>query len=261
MDFQKQHKLLLTKNNKIIHQVWFGTIPNKRKAKKAYESMSIFRKSWDKFNWHRIEWNKKNSRELIKLYFPEFLKTYDSYPYEIQRIDAIRYFILYTYGGLYVDMDYYCNKPWIFDKDIYLVETPNGVIEGEHVSNSMMYSVKSHPFWKFLFIQLELNKTSPYFYPRHFQIMASTGPLILSRTFRKNKLSCRVHILPFRKFHPFGISDDITKLKDNSEIYAIHIGKGSWEGSDSKFFLFLYTEWKILLFIILYQIIIKKIEI
>ena len=34
-----------------------------------------------------------------------FLAPYRSYPYDIQRADAIRYFILYEFGGLYLDLD------------------------------------------------------------------------------------------------------------------------------------------------------------
>ena len=39
---------------------------------------------------------------------------FNSYQYEIQRCDVIRYFLLYHYGGIYADMDYFCSKS--FDK-------------------------------------------------------------------------------------------------------------------------------------------------
>jgi len=42
---------------------------------------------------------------LIKRVAPWFLPTYDNYPYNIQRVDSSRYFLLYQYGGMYVDMD------------------------------------------------------------------------------------------------------------------------------------------------------------
>jgi len=34
-----------------------------------------------------------------------FLETFDAYPYPIQRADAIRYFVLHHYGGIYIDLD------------------------------------------------------------------------------------------------------------------------------------------------------------
>jgi len=40
--------------------------------------------------------------QLIATKFPWFLDTYKSYPYGIQRADALRYFVLYEYGGVYI---------------------------------------------------------------------------------------------------------------------------------------------------------------
>jgi mannosyltransferase OCH1-like enzyme len=40
--------------------------------------------------------------QLIASKFPWFLSTFKSYPYGIQRADALRYFVLYEYGGIYL---------------------------------------------------------------------------------------------------------------------------------------------------------------
>lgn len=37
--------------------------------------------------------------------YPWFLETFDTYRFPIQRADAIRYFILAHYGGVYIDLD------------------------------------------------------------------------------------------------------------------------------------------------------------
>ena len=42
------------------------------------------------------------------MHYPELIPVYESFPYAVQRWDAIRYLILYTFGGLYVDLDYEC---------------------------------------------------------------------------------------------------------------------------------------------------------
>lgn len=34
-----------------------------------------------------------------------FLSTWDNYPFAIERADAIRYFVVYHFGGLYIDLD------------------------------------------------------------------------------------------------------------------------------------------------------------
>ena len=64
---------------------------------------------------------------MIKNHYPWFLDTYNNYKYKIQKIDAIRPFILYHYGGMYVDLDYECFKPFDdaidFNKDnVYIVD-------------------------------------------------------------------------------------------------------------------------------------------
>jgi mannosyltransferase OCH1-like enzyme len=65
-------------------------------------------------------WTDKKSREFIaaeyvaaftpsaranSLRYPWFLETFDGYPYPIQRADAIRYFVLHHFGGIYIDLD------------------------------------------------------------------------------------------------------------------------------------------------------------
>ena len=50
-----------------------------------------------------------DNRELIKRVDPEFLPSYDAYKYPIQRADAVRYYILKHYGGIYVDLDMQAN--------------------------------------------------------------------------------------------------------------------------------------------------------
>ncbi len=45
------------------------------------------------------------SRELIATEYPWFLNTFDNYSEPIQRADAIRYFVLAHFGGVYLDLD------------------------------------------------------------------------------------------------------------------------------------------------------------
>ncbi|KAF8827977.1 hypothetical protein HHX47_DHR4001039 [Lentinula edodes] len=44
-----------------------------------------------------------SSREFIAEHYPWFLDTFNDYKYAIQRADAIRYFVLHHYGGVYLD--------------------------------------------------------------------------------------------------------------------------------------------------------------
>lgn len=258
LDFVDLDRYLISRNGQIIHQIWFGTIPNKRNAAETYKKFKLYRDSWKIKNptWFHIEWSKKLGEKVVKAFFPEHYDLYKNYQYEIQRCDLLRYFILYRYGGIYADMDYYCNKPFDeaflrFTNDFYLVSTPNA--GNSYVSNSLMYSRPGHVFWKKLILEMEIYKTSPIYYSRHMIIMYTTGPGILTRVYNRNKIKDKLKSLPSELFHPHGITDVILSLK-NKKVYAMHIGKGSWEKKDSKILIYFYSEWKFILFIILIMI-------
>lgn len=59
-------------------------------------------------NWTIFIWDSSNSRYLVKNFYPHILSTWDNYPYLEQRVDALRYMILYTYGGALLDLRYIC---------------------------------------------------------------------------------------------------------------------------------------------------------
>jgi mannosyltransferase OCH1-like enzyme len=257
LNFEDLDRFLLSRS-KIIHQVWFGIIPNRRDAKKAYKSLQKYRDSWLTQNpkWVYFCWNLKNCRELIKSFYPQHIELYDSYSYHIQRCDTVRYFILHRYGGLYADMDYFCNASWDkvieeYPKDIYLVETPNKMYRDIHVSNSLMYSEPRHVFWSKLFIELEIHKTVPIYYSKHLTIMFTTGPGILNRVFNRYRTSYKLNYYPYKLFHPYGISHSKDPFSKIGDIYAYHMQKGCWHANDTSVINFLYQEYKVLLISIL----------
>jgi mannosyltransferase OCH1-like enzyme len=260
LEFIDLDRYLCNQKGHIIHQVWFGNIPNKRVAKKEYEKMKLYRNSWKIKNpkWCHIEWSKPMCLHLLNTFFIEHTEMFKNYKHEIQRCDIIRYMILHRYGGIYADMDYYCNRPFDevlerFNGSIYFVQTPNTTIlqNTDHISNSLMYSVPQHPFWKQLLLEMQIKQHTPYYYTKHIEVMFTTGPGILNRVYEKYKHKYKVKSYPAKLFHPYGIGDDKSRLTANPEVYAIHIGKGSWESKDSKFFILILKEWKIILFIIL----------
>lgn len=50
-------------------------------------------------------WTNEKARDFVANEYPWFIETYDGYPYPIMRADAIRYFVLAHYGGIYIDLD------------------------------------------------------------------------------------------------------------------------------------------------------------
>ncbi|KMU79388.1 mannosyl phosphorylinositol ceramide synthase SUR1 [Coccidioides immitis RMSCC 3703] len=50
-------------------------------------------------------WTDEKADAFIESQYPWFLETFRNYRYPIQRADAIRYFVLTYYGGIYIDLD------------------------------------------------------------------------------------------------------------------------------------------------------------
>ena len=253
LNFDTLDTFLLNQKKIIIHQVWFtNIIPSKKKTRQLYQQLKTCRDSWDIHNpdFIHIIWNQQKATELIREYFTEYHDLYKNYKYEIQRCDMIRYCILYRYGGLYVDMDYKCKKPFdgVMKKwnthDIYFVETPNLSM----ISNSLIIShSKEHIFWKTLLIEMYKNQENFKNTGRHISIMYTTGPGILTKLFNIYKYRYKINTLPIELFNPSGL---LKETFDSEQVYSIHYGMGSWEKKDSKTLVELYKNYKILLFII-----------
>jgi hypothetical protein len=49
--------------------------------------------------WQAHLWTDDNAPDFVRAHFPDLWDTWRSYSYPIQRIDALRYLVLYHYGG------------------------------------------------------------------------------------------------------------------------------------------------------------------
>lgn len=154
---------------KIIHQTYKDTnIPEKwRAGQQACIDLHP--------DYEYILWTDESARNFIAKEYSWFLETWDSYPYPIQRADAIRYFVLAHYGGIYIDLDDGCARrldPLLVAPAFVRETVPTGV------SNDVMGSVPGHPFFVKVLESLQTYKRNwlvPY-----ITIMFSTGPLFVS---------------------------------------------------------------------------------
>ncbi|CAI7485028.1 BAD_collapsed_G0055920.mRNA.1.CDS.1 [Saccharomyces cerevisiae] len=129
-----------------------------------------------------ILWTDEMAYEFIKEEYPWFLDTFENYKYPIERADAIRYFILSHYGGVYIDLDDGCERkldPLLAFPAFLRKTSPLGV------SNDVMGSVPRHPF--FLKTLKSLKHYDKYWFIPYMTIMGSTGPLFLSVIWKQYK--------------------------------------------------------------------------
>jgi len=151
---------------KKIHQIWIGPNPLPPRCKE-------FQKTWKKFHpdWEYKLWNDQDIEEfgLQNKHLYDQSKNYG------QRADIARYEILYRQGGLYIDTDFECLKP--FDVlhhglDFYVTTIMEG---GFRVSNAIIGSVAHHPILKTTINEMSLRN-----------ILQTTGPLYFTRCFLKS---------------------------------------------------------------------------
>lgn len=126
--------------------------------------------------WKRMLWTDQKAREFIAAEYPSFLKRYDGYAYPIQRVDALRYFILYHFGGIYMDLDIGCDDLSIENLLYYDAVIPKTKPIG--YSNDMLISRKGHPFFKQLIDHLP-NWDRWLIFP-YLTVFFSTGPMFLN---------------------------------------------------------------------------------
>ncbi|OAQ57479.2 glycosyltransferase [Pochonia chlamydosporia 170] len=157
---------------RIIHQTFSNNSVPENWAHAYYSCQEIHKVG----NWTHIHWTDDTSRAFLKESYPWFLQVYDRYPYAIQRADAIRYFVLYHFGGIYLDLDIGCRRPPtpLLQFDAVFPKTkPYGV------SNDMMATAKGHDFFKRLITTLESH--SHRLGTKYPTVMFSTGPVFVSR--------------------------------------------------------------------------------
>jgi inositol phosphorylceramide mannosyltransferase catalytic subunit len=236
---------------KFIFQTWKNTeVPEK--WKKAQETVINMNKGYE----YKL-FTDEDNRNFVKDYFPFFLETYDKFEYNIQRADAVRYCILYIHGGIYLDLDYQCNKS--FDEVETLLTKPIGLVRSINTpnvtTNSIMIStVKKHPMW--LECIRNMMKKTPFFIRgKHLKVMTSTGPIMLNRVRKQKKFTNDIQLLNIvQNCNVCNISD----CKPDPNFILTPVEGSSWLENDSKLFIWLFCNKKMLtkLFVIIIILII-----
>ncbi|TKA80003.1 hypothetical protein B0A55_02084 [Friedmanniomyces simplex] len=125
--------------------------------------------------WEYKLWTDKMGLEFIEKEYAWFYETYANYYYPIQRADAIRYFVLAHYGGVYIDLDDGCNRslePLLGYPAFVRRTIPTGI------SNDVMGAVPRHPF--FMRVTERIKEYDRSWLLPYITVMGSTGPLFLS---------------------------------------------------------------------------------
>ncbi|KAG2077312.1 glycosyltransferase family 32 protein [Suillus decipiens] len=217
---------------RIIHQTWKSeTLPADWKhLSEACRNMMP--------DYDYMLWTDASSREFIAEHYSWFLDTFDNYDFTIQRADAIRYFVLYHYGGIYLDLDVGCLRP-LDPLLVFPVILPKTIPVG--VSNDLMFAAKGHPFLSQTIHNLVTFDHSWILnYPT---VMFSTGPMFLSIQY---SLYTASH--PITSYEPGDVRilpkslyGKNAKPEEAPHSFFAHYYGSSWHADDAALISFLST--------------------
>jgi len=233
---------------KIIHQIWDGQnepLPN---------FLSTLGDTWKELHpdWQYEFWDHERMISFLKARYPDYWDRYYSFKHNVQRWDVIRYLILETYGGMYVDFDYECLDPLddlLSDKLCCFAQEPEEHMfyqEGIYFNNALMASIPAHPFIGLINREIFNHPVNDKKYPnKMIEVLETTGPVFISKLYHHYQDKDSVYIIPSELVSPLTKvevdryifnEEEIEKNKETEEYLnrklekaiAVHYFLGSW---------------------------------
>ena len=230
----------------IIHQVWSNKI---RPLPLFFRELS---ETWKNLypDWEYILWDDQRMDSFIKDYYPAYYSYCQSFPYDVQRWDTIRYLFLYKYGGMYVDFDYEAIEPLqdlINNHSCSFASEPNehAQIFGKkiYINNGLIITAPNHPFLKNI-IDCVMKKypTNLIYRDKMEEVLLTTGPLMITNLYEEYEHKDEIYIMPAEIVAPLNkveVADYINNADVSPEFStilerkmgkakAIHYFIGSW---------------------------------
>lgn len=145
--FSKLQRSQEPKIPKIIHQIWVGPKPVPTLLKASA-------RGWKKSHpdWQYILWTNDMVERLLPEFLPEHKDMYLNDQSDVrEKANILRYYLLYWYGGLYVDADCQCLTSFEelhYYYDFYAGITTNS--SGGVLNNAVIGSALGHPIMKYV---------------------------------------------------------------------------------------------------------------
>jgi mannosyltransferase OCH1-like enzyme len=208
----------------IIHQTW--------KNLDVPKEWQISQKGWKEHHpdWIYILWTDEDIFVYISEFHPEFIELFINFPHGIQKADAMRYFVLHDFGGVYSDLDLapVKNLKEYFDQgmDLYFLFSPNV----NAFTNFIMASAPKEKIWRQIWDRLLHPKMPFWAIGKHLEVYYSTGPFMIN-----DVIMCypkTIGFLPKSVFAPVEISEEYGKYT-GGDAGVITLNGRSWNSFDS----------------------------
>jgi len=236
---QNQNALTIPKN---IIQVWIDFSNKLDKTLEYPLSYKGFVKSVTEINssFNHMFFNREKIEDFLTKKYPEYYKTYEKLPVNIQKVDFFRYIAMYHYGGFYFDLDITAVEPLDELLSLECVFPIDNFIDANMCPSSRykpyceknmnfllgQYAFAAKPRHEFIKILIDgihdnideyiaLYKSNKY-ENHEFYIYQTTGPDYVTNKYIAYKTKGNITILEYPLRQYFGK-------------YARHSYKGSWK--------------------------------
>lgn len=209
---------------RIIHNLWKDELIPAKWNTTVFSCRHIVHPEWE-----FMLWTDRSARDFVAEHYAWFLDHYDNYRHPIQRVDAARYFLIYHFGGVYLDLDVGCRMPL----DLITSQGWGGVLpvtSPSGLSNDVLMFAPRHPFMKEVIDGLAAADRS--WGVGYLTVMATAGPVYLSNKYAR-----------WLDAHG-GDQEDIIMLP--AHLYAntlksffFHLPGDTWHEADAVVFLFI----------------------
>ncbi|MEX0940372.1 MAG: glycosyltransferase [Candidatus Babeliales bacterium] len=210
---------------KLIHQIWLGS--------EFPEEYREWQASWLQIHpdWQYKLWTDEDVK-MLKLYNQNLFDNAVNYA---QQSDILRYEILYRFGGLYIDIDFRCLKP--FDVlhhcyDFYIGIMSTGTVD---LGIGLIGSKPHSPILKEVIKSMCAKKIKSY-----QDILSATGNLHFMKAFMRSASQCKEPIITFPAsfFYPSPnkarfLTKDQQDQYIRPESFAIHYWACSWQKKEA----------------------------
>jgi len=211
----------------ILHHILLGM--DRRRMPKSWTASrnSCLALHPESANYTHHFWDDESALKFMRKHYSFFLRDFLDYRHTIQRADALRYFVLHHYGGIFLDMDLECRRslgPLRRFPIVNINASPVGV------SNGFMMAQAKHPFTEQLIKSLKYYDRTWLGVP-YFDIMLSTGPMFLSTEHLRFPVPQR-----FTQLRILGGRQHRLNGRVVTPLFR-HLGASSWHQGDAKLVL------------------------
>lgn len=195
--------------------------------------------------WEQRFWDRRQMEEFVHTVCPDFEPCYRTFPHNVQRWDAIRYLILYHIGGMYVDLDYECFRPFdavLSGRNCYVATEPalharyNGI--PVMLSNALLAAAPGDKFMAAVINKLKAQAPEVFAGQETYKVvLQTTGPLMLTRVYESLDRKEEVTLLPPELFMPLTPKELALAMNGQAtrfirakleHAFAVHYFLGSW---------------------------------